>query len=202
MIHTQADGFPVTFNFHNAASISGISPTTLRSYLHRELLRHVGQTPLAGQERRFTVTGLIEVALVERFAASGLPLTLASQFADAVLRQSFALVTKGDIGKLDDEQAFSFSRFMKILHDPTADLTVFDQNPRYFMNQEMWSHRDWQEPFVILASQRTNGGVVSAEVVVRKNPSASDIASGGDSVVHVLNLTRLMTNLEMAIEAL
>src|ERR1035437_4019359 len=59
----QPDGFPLTFNLPDAATLTGGSVSNLRNYVARDILKHVGQIPFAGQERRFTVTGLVEVAI-------------------------------------------------------------------------------------------------------------------------------------------
>jgi hypothetical protein len=68
------------------------------------------------------------------------------------------------------------------------------------MNQPMWSNRDTQNPFFVLARNVERGGVSNVTVSVVQGPELGELAEDTD-VVHVLNLTRLMIDIEAAIEA-
>ena len=43
----RPDGFPIAFSLSHAAEVTGISVSRLRSYIARDILKHVGQIPPA-----------------------------------------------------------------------------------------------------------------------------------------------------------
>ncbi|HEU0139424.1 MAG TPA: hypothetical protein VFQ79_06935 [Bryobacteraceae bacterium] len=206
----QADGFPLTFNLPDAAAMTGARVPALRTYIARNILNHVGQFPLAGQERRFTVTGLVEVGIVDALAES-LSLAAASKVADYGL-----------------EAAFSVARLCG------ADSHEnFDQKPELWMNGPQWDHRDLANPVFWAFVLNENNNVAGFDVAFGWSDigrACKDVAKqtfrvtlpsvpwGGPATqvsslpqpseefigtatphVHVLNLTAILTKIDRAI---
>lgn len=90
MNYLQADGFPITFSLSNAAEVTGISVSRLRNNIARDILKHVGQIPLAGQERRFAIWGLYEIALIAALNESNYTLDEAAEIVHAAIAHSLA----------------------------------------------------------------------------------------------------------------
>lgn len=146
----QPDGFPVTFNLLNAAALTGESISTLRNNIARGILQHVGQIPFAGQERRFTVTGLLEIAIINALTES-LPLQRASVFADTFLRRDFSdALLDGRISRTLDH-AITLPEAVEVLNrSEFADTFIFDCNPHQWMKGPKWEDRDLSNPWLIV----------------------------------------------------
>lgn len=140
----QPDGFPLTFNLPDAATLTGGRVSNLRNYVARDILKHVGQIPYAGQERRFTVTGLVEVAIIDALSGS-VSLPKASRVADYGLRTAYAAailagaLPKEPINPIPDPDNVS---------DPSRypDTFPFDVNPQYWFRGAQWEHSDLSNP--------------------------------------------------------
>jgi hypothetical protein len=79
MILKDSDGWPTSFNLTAAAWIAETTVAALRTRIARNLLHYIGQRPLAGAERRFTVAGIYEIVLIDELERNGLTQVAASQ---------------------------------------------------------------------------------------------------------------------------
>ena len=206
----QPDGFPLTFNLPDAAAMTGARVSALRTNIARKVLRHVGQPPFAGTERRFTVTGLVEAAIIDALSET-LPLDDASRVADHGLRTAFATaVLSGDLPK---EAALA--------HDD-----IFDSNPQYWMKGRQWEHRDLSDPvfwvFALLtkklffdvalgwsdikraseevAKQTYEALIASAPAGAAATETSKECVEAIVEHVQLLNLTAILTKIDRAIE--
>jgi hypothetical protein len=95
MILKDSDGWPTSFNLTAAARIADTTVAALRTRIARNLLRYIGQRPLAGEERRFTVAGIYEIALIDELERNGLTQAVASKVVgvlfDREIRVALAL---------------------------------------------------------------------------------------------------------------
>jgi hypothetical protein len=79
MILKDSDGWASSFNLPAAARIAETTVAALRTRIARNLLHYIGQRPLAGAERRFTVAGIYEIALIDELERNGLTQAASSQ---------------------------------------------------------------------------------------------------------------------------
>lgn len=70
------------YALNDAAEITGNTVASLRTRIARNLLRHVGNRPLAGAERRFSIGGMYEIALIDELERNGLTQSDASRVVD------------------------------------------------------------------------------------------------------------------------
>jgi hypothetical protein len=106
MILKDSDGWPTSFNLTAAARIAETTVAALRTRIARNLLHYMGQRPLAGDERRFTVAGIYEIALIDELERNGLTQAAASQVVkvlfDQEIRVALALYARDKEIKLSD----------------------------------------------------------------------------------------------------
>ena len=74
------------FNLTDASKITGNTVASLRTRIARGLLNHVGDRPLAGDERRFPRTGIYEIALIDQLERGGLTQAKASAVVDEYMK--------------------------------------------------------------------------------------------------------------------
>jgi len=63
-------GWPTSYNLTAAARIADTTVAAFRTRIARNLLRYIGQRPLSGAERRFSVAGIYEIALTDELERS------------------------------------------------------------------------------------------------------------------------------------
>jgi hypothetical protein len=153
----QPDGFPLTFNLPDAATLTGGRVSNLRNYVARDILKHVGQIPYAGQERRFTVTGLVEVAIIDALSES-VSLPKASRVADCGLRMAYAAAILA--GGLPQEPTNPIPGADNV-SDPAKypDTFPFDANPQYWFSGSQWEHSDLANPVFWVFAFEENGAL-------------------------------------------
>lgn len=210
----NSDGLPLTFNLPDAARLTGTRITSLRNYIARGILKHVGRIPLAGDERRFNVTGLVEVAIIDALSES-LVLADASRVADHIFRMAYATaILNGSM----ERQVWMGSSFPPdadaVRSEQTfRDTFLFDANPHHWMKGPQWEHDNLADPvFCVFALTGSNGlcfDVAFGWEDVRRAYSA--VASQACSLppsealntavphVQLLNLTAILTMIRQAI---
>lgn len=139
MNYQQPDGLPLSVNLADAARISGASVASLRNYIARNVLRHVGRIPLAGAERRFSVSGLVEIGILTELVAARLPVTMASHVTESLIQYAY------DIAFLSDK----FSPAKKRATSHSADTGYFDDHPNEWMIGK-WKHRELKRPKIAI----------------------------------------------------
>jgi hypothetical protein len=143
MKYVQADGFPTTFSLTDAAAITEVSVTRLRNYIARDILKHVGQIPLAGQERRFAVWGLYEIGLISALAESSYTLEQAAKVVHAAFNDS---LTAGYLAYSHEhpETVRPFTEAGLKSHDPFHSIEAM---PDYWL-KGFWTHRALTNPAI------------------------------------------------------
>jgi hypothetical protein len=221
MRYLQADGFPITFSLNDAAEITNISVPRLRNYIARNILKHVGQIPLAGQERRFAVWGLYEIGLIAALNEANYTLEEAAAVVHAAFAHSLA------VGYL------VYSHKHPEMEGPAHNI---EGMPEYWLNG-FWEHREltnpaiwvfgrlmgatpfgprvakgWQDvPAVAIELQKEvyqtiTAPVLEAETAGRKSYRPAEIndnhpsAHSGLKVLGLLNVTAVLAPLDAAIE--
>lgn len=137
MNYLQPDGFPITFSLNDAAAVTGISVSRLRNYIARDILKHVGQIPLAGQERRFAVWGLYEIGLIAALNEASYTLDDAAKIVHGAFMQS---LTAGYLRYCNDNPGQP---------TPEFDVARMEGTPKYWLNG-FWAHRDLLQPAIWL----------------------------------------------------
>lgn len=135
MKYLQPDGFPITFSLSDAAGVTGISVSRLRNYIARDILKHVGQIPLAGQERRFAIWGLYEIGLIAALNEANYTLDEAAKIVHAAFMQSLTAGYLRYCSEHPEQPA------------PAYDAVQVEATPKYWLNG-FWTHRDLTEPAI------------------------------------------------------
>jgi hypothetical protein len=221
MKYTQPDGALITFSLNDAVAITGGSITRLRNHIARDILKYVGQVPLAGQERRFAVWGLYEIGLINALSEANYTLEEAATVVHAAFKRSL------EIGYLDYCQK-----------DPemTKPLSAIEGMPEYWLTG-FWTHRKltdpriwvfgrlmgaklfgprvakgWQHvPAIAIELQKevyqtVTPPVLESESLGRRSYRVADIGDNHPSahsalpVLGLLNVTAVLSSLDAAIE--
>jgi DNA-binding transcriptional MerR regulator len=69
------------YTLQDASDAFGVPITVLRNYIARGILKHVGNVPLAGAKRTFSVSGMVEIGIVAQLSAQEIPLKQAALIA-------------------------------------------------------------------------------------------------------------------------
>jgi hypothetical protein len=131
----QPDGFPTTFSLSDAAAVTNISVSRLRNYVARNILQHVGQIPLAGQERRFAVWCLYEIGLIAALNDADYTLDEAAKIVHNAFMRS---LTAGYLRYCNEHPEQP---------TPAFDAAQVEAMPKYWLNG-FWTHRDLTEPAI------------------------------------------------------
>jgi hypothetical protein len=135
MNYLQPDGFPITFSLSDAAGVTGISVSRLRNYIARDILKHVGQIPLAGQERRFAIWGLYEIGLIAALNEANYTLEEAAKIVHNAFMRS---LTAGYLRYCNEHPGQPAPEF---------DVARMEGTPKYWLSG-FWTHRDLTEPAI------------------------------------------------------
>jgi hypothetical protein len=219
----QPDGFPTTFSLSDAAGVTGISVSRLRNYVARNILQHVGQIPLAGQERRFAVWGLYEIGLIAALNDADYTLDEAAKIVHSAFMQS---LTAGYLRYCNEHPEQP---------TPAFEPAQIEAMPKYWLNG-FWTHRDLAEPVIwvfghlhsMFFGPRVAKGwhdVAAVAIELQKEaystitPAVPDEVSGGRThrpakiddnnpsaqsglkVLGLLNVTAVLAEIDAAIEA-
>lgn len=223
MKYLQPDGFPITFSLSDAAGVTGISVSRLRNYIARDILKHVGQIPLAGQERRFAIWGLYEIGLIAALNEANYTLDEAAKIVHAAFMRS---LTAGYLRYCSEHPEQP---------TPAYDAVQVEGTPKYWLNG-FWTHRDLTEPAIWVFGHLHSmffgpspakgwSDVPAVAVEVQKEaystitPAVPNETSGGRSyrpakindnhpsaqsglkVLGLLNVTAVLAEIDAAIEA-
>ena len=114
----------------------------LRTRIARDLLHYVGQRPLAGAERRFTVAGIYEIALIDELERNGLTQAASSQVVkvlfDNQIRMALAMYVKNH---------------PKVKRaDEARNLTCVEADPDLWIRPGALGQRDLARPQLMLFS--------------------------------------------------
>jgi hypothetical protein len=135
MKYLQPDGFPITFSLSDAAAINGISVSRLRNYIARDILKHVGQIPLAGQERRFAIWGLYEIGLIAALNEANYTLDEAAKIVHSAFMRSL------NVGYLN------YCNEHPEQPTPAYDAAQVEAMPKYWLTG-FWTNRSLTEPAI------------------------------------------------------
>lgn len=135
MTQTQPNGSPITFSLSDAAAVTGISVSRLRNYIARDILKHVGQIPLAGQERRFAIWGLYEIGLISALNEANYTLDEAAKIVHSAFMHSLAA---GYLLFCNDHPGQPA---------PAFEVAEIEAMPKYWLHG-FWTHRDLTEPAI------------------------------------------------------
>jgi hypothetical protein len=135
MTHAQPDGSLITFSLSDAAAVTGISVSRLRNYIARDILKHVGQVPLAGQERRFAIWGLYEIGLISALNEANYTLDEAAKIVHNAFMQSLAA---GYLLYCNDHPGQP---------TPPFEVAQIEAMPKYWLNG-FWAHRELTDPAI------------------------------------------------------
>lgn len=178
------------------ALASRASETTSRG----TILQHVGQIPLAGQERRFAVWGLYEIGLIAALNDADYTLDEAAKIVHAAFMQS---LTAGYLLYCNENPGQP---------TPAFEPAQIEAMPKYWLNG-FWTHRDLAEPAIwvfghlhsMFFGPRVAKGWhdVSAVAIELQKEAYSTItpAQSGLKVLSLLNVTAVLTEIDAAIEA-
>ena len=221
MILKDSDGWPTSFNLTAAARIADTTVAALRTRIARNLLRYIGQRPLAGEERRFTVAGIYEIALIDELERNGLTQAAASQVVRVVFDNQIRIALAG---YLKDHKKIKPS-------DEARNLACIEADPDLWIRPGtlglrdlarpqlmIFSHPDdYPEPLVAMADGwedvpqravnfqrdvRTLGRSTPAEAseFLKKGypflPEKHPEVQSGISVFHILNITAVLTRVD------
>jgi hypothetical protein len=151
-LYTTPAGYPRTFSLADAAQITGLSVSNLRNHVARDILKHVGQIPLAGQERRFTVTGLVEIALIGELSAARYPVATAARLTESLIGFAYAKASLSGKG-------VKHASFAEYATDPGATSVHFDCHPGDWMIGP-WASRNLSEPKIAVFLFEDNLSVI------------------------------------------
>jgi hypothetical protein len=204
-----------------AARIADTTVAALRTRIARELLRYIGQRPLAGEERRFTVAGIYEIALIDELERNGLTQAAASKVVhvlfDNQIRVALAMYLK-------DRPKIKRS-------DEARNLACIEADPDLWIRPGALGRRDltrpqlalfsypedYPEPLVVMADgwQGVPQGAVNFQRDVRTLhrstpeeareflkqgqpylPEDHPDVQSGITVFHILNITAVLTRVD------
>ena len=142
MILKDSDGWSTSFNLPAAARIAETTVAALRTRIARNLLHYIGQRPLAGAERRFTVAGIYEIALIDELERNGLTQAASSQVVRVLfgnqIRVSLALYLR-DHPKMEPS-------------DEARNLACIEADPDLWIRPGALGKRDVTRPQLMLFS--------------------------------------------------
>lgn len=193
----RTDGFPITFSLSDAAGVTGISVSRLRNYVARNILQHVGQIPLAGQERRFAVWGLYEIGLIAALNDADYTLDEAAKIVHAAFMQS---LTAGYLLYCNEHSGQP---------TPAFEPAQIEAMPKYWLHG-FWTHRDLTEPAIwvfghlhsmLFGPRAAQGWQDVPAVAVELQKEASSTFTPALKVLGLLNVTAVLAEIDAAIEA-
>jgi hypothetical protein len=221
MILKDSDGWSTSFNLTAAARLSETTVPALRTRIARNLLNHVGQRPLAGEERRFTVAGVYEIALIDELERNGLTQTAASKVVhvlfDQEIRIALALYLKEHPKVKRSDEAHNLAC---IEADPDIWIRPGALGKRDLSRPQLmlFSYpEDYPEPLIAMADGweqvpdravnfqrdvRTLGRSTPAEAreLAKKGqpylPEKHPDVQSGISVFHILNITAVLVRVD------
>jgi len=198
MNYLQPDGFPVTFGLNDAARIFDTTTIRLRNYIARDILKHVGQVPLAGQERRFTVSGLFEIGIIDELSDLGVSL------ASAVAEKTISLAYVAAFFRLKTNRP-------EFNVDSASVVTHMDYNANDWMTG-VWAHRDLNHPALLvfcadqmgviglrIASGYGDIEATRAAILKANQPDGELFVNEKWPLLHVLNLTQILVRIDQAV---